>query len=195
MDNAHSQQAHQEHGRMMKMGWGMFAAMVATSTIVMFFLMYQAVYRFDHATFSQTRMWMAFVMGAVMGIIMLGFMWSMFMATQRMKMAVAAALLAMFAIALWLVRSQQTVGDVSFMKSMIPHHSIAISNARKAQITDPRVQKLADEIISSQVREIAEMKLLVADIEKNGSRGKTVLPRIPAKVTPDMQPKIEEAVQ
>lgn len=188
-------QQGQQHQMMMKMGWGMFAAMVATSTVVMFFLMYQAVYRLDHATFSQTRMWMAFVMGAVMGGIMLGFMWSMFKASHGMKMAVAAGLVALFVIALWLVRSQQTVGDVSFMKSMIPHHSIAIANARKAQIKDPRVKKLADEIISSQVREIAVMKLLIDDIEKNGDRGKTVLPRIPAKVTPDMQPKIEEAVR
>lgn len=87
------------------------------------------------------------------------------------------------------------IGDVDFMKSMIPHHSIAINNARKADIRDPRVRKLADGIIRAQVKEIAEMKLLVADIEKNGKRGNTTLPPRTAQLTPDMKPEIAEAVQ
>jgi hypothetical protein len=81
------------------------------------------------------------------------------------------------------------------MKSMIPHHSIAINNARKASISDPRVRKLADEIIASQVREIAEMKLLIDDIRRNGKRGGAEPTARPAAVTPDMEPKIREAVQ
>lgn len=76
------------------------------------------------------------------------------------------------------------------MKAMIPHHSIAINNARKASISDPRVRKLADEIIDSQVREIVEMKLLIDDIAHNGERGKTALPPRSAEITPEMEPKI-----
>jgi uncharacterized protein (DUF305 family) len=70
-----------------------------------------------------------------------------------------------FAIALWLVRSQSTVDDVAYMKAMIPHHSIAIMTSRRARISDPRVRELADEIIASQEREIAEMKVLVDELE------------------------------
>jgi hypothetical protein len=81
------------------------------------------------------------------------------------------------------------------MKAMIPHHSIAINNATKADIRDPRVRELADEIISSQVREIGEMKLLIEDIERNGRRGETTLPARPAVVSPDMKPKVQGAVQ
>jgi hypothetical protein len=81
------------------------------------------------------------------------------------------------------------------MRAMIPHHSIAIKNARRAEISDPRVRQLADQIIASQVREIEEMKLLIDDIESNGERGKEPLPARPAMVTPDMLPKIREAVQ
>ena len=80
------------------------------------------------------------------------------------------------------------------MKSMIPHHSIAINNSRKAQISDPRVRELADKIIQSQVREIAEMKLLLQDIERNGERGSEPLPARPALLAPDMEPKIREAM-
>jgi hypothetical protein len=92
-------------------------------------------------------------------------------------------------------RSQSLIGDISFMKAMIPHHSIAINNARKAGISDARVRKLADGIIESQVREIAEMKLLVEDIERNGKRGTRRLPARSAEVTPEMQPEIDEAVR
>jgi len=56
------------------------------------------------------------------------------------------------------------------MKAMIPHHSIAIMTSKRAHITDPRVRKLADGIADTQVREIAEMKQLIQDIEKRRSR-------------------------
>ena len=40
--------------QMMRMSWGRFGAMIAISTFVMFFLMYQLIYSLDHATFSRT---------------------------------------------------------------------------------------------------------------------------------------------
>ena len=92
-------------------------------------------------------------------------------------------------------RTQALVGDIAFMKSMIPHHSIAINNARKASISDPRVRRLADEIIESQVREIAEMKLLVDDIARNGERGTTKLPARSAEVTTGMEARARQAVR
>ena len=154
------------------MHWGRFAAMIATSTSIMFFLMYQLLYSLDHATFSVNRLLASLVMGCVMTVVMLGFMWSMYKG-RRTKMAVLA-LAALAGLSLLAVnRSQALIGDISFMKSMIPHHSIAINNARKARISDPRVRKLADQIIESQVREIAEMKLLIDDIARHGERGTT----------------------
>ena len=179
---------------MMKMGWGRFAAMIATSTFVMFFLMYQAIYSLDHATFSETRMWSSVVMGAVMAVIMLGFMWSMYRG-DGIKLAVLAGAVVVGAAALWLVRSQQTVDDVAYMRAMIPHHSIAIMTSRHAQIHDPRVRKLADGIIAAQVKEIAEMKLLIDDIDRNGTPNSTTLPARPAALTPAMAAEAEKAVR
>ena len=129
-----------------------------------------------------------------MTIVMLSFMWSMYkgMATKIAILGLAALL---GVILLYANRSQALIGDVSFMKAMIPHHSIAINNARKASISDPRVRQLADEIIESQVREIAEMKLLIEDIESNGERGTTPLPARSTEVTSDMIKEIEEAVK
>ena len=148
------------------MSYGRFAAMIATSTVVMFGLMYLNTYALDHATFSQTRVWMAVLMGAVMAVVMLGFMWSMY-ANKTVNAAIMAVAVVVFAGSLWLVRSQETVDDVSYMSAMIPHHSIAIMTSRRAHIRDPRVRELADGIIEAQVREIAEMKELIADLETN----------------------------
>jgi hypothetical protein len=161
---------------MMKMGWGRFAAMIGTSTFIMFFLMYQLIYTLDHATFSVNRLLAAFIMGAVMTVVMLGFMWSMYRGT-RAKIGVIVGAVLVAAGLLHLSRSQRLIEDSEFMKAMIPHHSIAINNARKAEIRDPRVRKLADEIIASQVREIREMELLLADIDRNGRRGDPPSPR------------------
>ena len=146
------------------MSYRRFAAMIATSTVVMFGLMYLNTYAIDHVTFSQTRAWMALVMGAVMAVVMLGFMWGMYKNT-RVNIAIVVGAVAVFALSLTLVRSQATVGDVSYMKAMIPHHSIAIMTSERANIQDPEVRRLADEIIEAQVREIAEMKRLIARLE------------------------------
>jgi uncharacterized protein (DUF305 family) len=142
-----------------------FGVMIVTSTLVMFGLMYLNTYALDHVFFSQTRAWMAVVMGASMTLVMLGFMRAMY-PDRRMNTAIVIGSVGAFALALWLVRSQATVGDVSYMKAMIPHHSIAILTSRRANITDPRVRKLADGIIEAQVREIGEMKALIADLER-----------------------------
>ena len=163
------------------MSYARFGAMIVASTIVMFGLMYLNTYAIDHFFFSQTRAWMALVMGATMAVIMLGFMMKMY-DDRRANIAIVVASAAIFAIALWLVRSQQTVSDVSYMKAMIPHHSIAIMTSERAHIRDPRVRKLADGIIEAQVREIAEMKQLIAELSANPpSPNASDLPARPAK--------------
>lgn len=148
------------------MSYTRFAAMIATSTIVMFGLMYLNTYAAGHVWFSQTRAWMALLMGAVMAFIMLAFMRKMHPG-ERINIAIFIGSAVVFATSLWLVRSQETVGDLSYMKAMIPHHSIAIMTSERAHIRDPRVRKLADDIIEAQVREIGEMEKLIADIEAN----------------------------
>ena len=158
------------------MSYTRFLAMIGTSTVVMFGLMYLNSYVFDHAFFSETRAYMAIYMGAVMAVIMLVFMMRMYR-NKSLNVAIFAASLAVFAVSLFLVRSQQTIEDVSWMKAMIPHHSIAILTSSRARISDPRVRKLADDIIEAQEREIAEMKALIADL--NGG----------AKATPEIDGK------
>ena len=168
----------------MSMGWGRFGAMIAVSTAIMFLLMYQLVYSADHVLFSLTRLVSALVMACVMSAVMLAFMWQMYRPTAA-KAAVLAGAVIGGIVLLSVNRSQALIDDVAFMKAMIPHHSIAINNARKADIRDPRVRYLADRITRDQVKEIAEMKMLIEDIERHGWRANTPLPAGPASLTPE----------
>ena len=145
------------------MSYTRFLAMIATSTVVMFILMYSTVYSLDHVWWSQTKFWMALYMGASMAVIMLAFMLKMY-EDKKKNLAIFAGSAVVFAGALFLAQSQKTVSDVAWMKAMIPHHSIAILTSERANISDPRVRELANEIIEAQRREIAEMEALIADL-------------------------------
>ncbi len=149
----------------MKM-YAKFGVMIAVSTMIMYGLMYLNVFQIDHIYNSQTRMYMALIMGSAMTIVMLLFMWKMY-PKRIINSVILAAGVVVFALSLWLVRSQATVGDVAWMKAMIPHHSIAILTSERANISDPRVRKIADGIIESQRREIAEMKELIRELNNN----------------------------
>lgn len=183
-----------QHKEEMGMSWGRFAGMIATSAIIMFGLMYQLVYSFDHVMFSVNRLIASLVMACVMTVVMLTFMWSMYKgAKTKIAVVVVAGLLGVILLAV--NRRQSVIDDTRFMESMIPHHSIAVNNARKATISDPRVRELADQIIESQVREIAEMNMLLDDIDRNGERGTTPLPPRSAELTPEMEREARNAVK
>lgn len=145
--------------------YGRFAAMIVTSTVVMFGLMYINTYEWSHVRYSETRTYMALFMGAAMAVVMLAFMLGMY-TNRKLNIAIFSISAFVFFGALWLVRSQSTVDDVSWMRAMIPHHSIAILTSERARIRDPRVRKLADEIMEAQRREIGEMQALIGELEK-----------------------------
>lgn len=146
-----------------------FFAMIGTSMILMYFLTYlNSSLILEHAWFSETRLFMTLIMGSVMMVVMLAFMWNMYNNTNvNLAIFFGAGLLLISAI--WLVRSQITVSDVDYMEGMIPHHSIAILTSERSQIEDLRVRELADEIIEAQRREIREMEWLIEDIRANGT--------------------------
>lgn len=144
-----------------------FAAMIVTAMVVMFAIKYLNTYDISHVHWSETRFYMTFMMGGAMAIVMLAFMLNMY-DSPRVNIAIFAGGAIVFFLALWLVRSQATVHDQSWMRAMIPHHSIAILTSERADISDVRVRELADEIIEAQRREIKEMEWLLDDIAANG---------------------------
>ncbi len=145
-----------------------FVAMIFTAMVAMYALTYLNSFEVGHLRWSETRIYMTFLMGASMAVIMLAFMRRGYR-NRLFNLGIVAGSLVLFALATFLVRSQTTVQDRSFMRAMIPHHSIAILTSERSQTRDVRVCELQVEIIEAQRREIAEMEWLIDDIARNGA--------------------------
>lgn len=144
-----------------------FGAMIATSMALMYVITYVNTYQLSHVEWSEMRLFMTLLMGSTMAVVMLLYMLGMYKNT-RMNIGIVLISILVFGLGTFLVRTQDTVQDRSYMNAMIPHHSIAILASENSDIEDIRVCELAVEIIDSQHREIDEMKWLIRDIGENG---------------------------
>jgi len=156
-----------QNEEMKKGNYTKFLLMLAASFIAMYITMYLNTYQIDHVYFSLTRFYMSCLGIAAMAIIMFVAMRNMYQ-NKKKNIGIVLGSIVLFVGALGLVRDQKsTVGDVLWMKAMIPHHSIAILTSERADIQDPEVKKLAEDIIEAQKREIAEMKAMIKRLENN----------------------------
>ena len=142
-----------------------FVLMLAASFVAMYVTMYLNTYELDHVYFSLTRFYMVCLGISAMALIMFFFMRKMYQNKQK-NLGIIVGSIGLFFAALGLVRTQSPiVGDVLWMKGMIPHHSIAILTSERADIKDPEVKKLAESIITAQKKEIEEMKVMIKRLE------------------------------
>ncbi|EMQ94297.1 Hypothetical protein involved in heavy metal export [Xanthomarina gelatinilytica] len=142
-----------------------FFIMLACSFVAMYVTMYLNTYAIDHVWFSLTRFYMTCLGISTMAVIMWFFMRNMYN-DKKKNLAILAGSFILFISALGLVRMQAPIiGDVLWMKAMIPHHSIAILTSERAAIQDPEVKKLANEIIEAQRKEIEQMKAMIKRLE------------------------------
>jgi hypothetical protein len=180
-DGGHEQDGHESHDTGMYLRFG---AMILTSMVVMYFVMFVASWEPSHVRFSQSRIFMAITMGGSMGLVMLAWMLNMYKNTKANVSVVAISLL-LFAGGAALDRSQVTVQDGSYLSGMIPHHSLAITRSERAELEDVRVCELAVEISEAQRREIYVMDWLIDDIEQNGAA--TTADEAEARPVPEYQ--------
>lgn len=138
--------------------------MLICSAISMYITMYFNTYELSHVYFSWTRMYMTFIGVGGMAIIMFLFMKDMYKNKIKNASIIIGSLLVML-ISTYLVRQQIPINDVKWMRAMIPHHSIAILTSNRADLKDPEVKELAEEIIKAQKKEIAEMKKMIERLE------------------------------
>ena len=142
-----------------------FLMMLGCSFVAMYITMYLNTYSIDHAYFSLTRFYMTCLGISTMAVIMWFFMRKMYRDKKKNR-AILLGSLILFVGALSLVRMQKPIiGDVLWMKAMIPHHSIAILTSERADIKDQEVKELAERIIEAQRREIEEMKAMIKRLE------------------------------
>jgi uncharacterized membrane protein YsdA (DUF1294 family) len=144
-----------------------FAAMILTGMVVMYWTMFAGSWQWTHIRLSESRLFMALVMGGAMGLVMLAWMLNMYK-NRKANAAILVISTLLLGGGIFLDRSQATVNGTSFMRAMIPHHSLAITRSERAGIVDVRVCELAAEISAAQRREILEMDWLIKDIQANG---------------------------
>ena len=141
-----------------------YFAMILTSSVLMYGIMYLNTYEWAHVYFSETRLYMTLLSTSVMAVVMLLFMLDM-LNDKRMNAGIILGSILIFVISFFLMRNQTTIDDVDYMEQMIPHHSIALLTSENAKIKDERVRKLADGIIEAQKREIKEMEDLIKELK------------------------------
>ncbi len=144
----------------METSYKKLAIAIAINTIIMYLIGYVMIDRLEHFQININRLYMALLMAAPMVIIMLLVMRSMFMNKRLNTILFAGAGLAMVLL-FFLIRSQTPVGDVQFLRSMIPHHSSAIVMCQEAAISDPEIITLCNEIIQAQEEEITQMEAIL----------------------------------
>tara|TARA_R110002020_G_C16150235_1_gene762600 strand:- start:305 stop:643 length:339 start_codon:yes stop_codon:yes gene_type:complete len=109
-------------------------------------------------------MYMTFIGLGGMAIIMFFFMKGMYK-NKIKNAAILSGSILLMAVSTLLVRQQIPIDDLKWMKAMIPHHSIAILTSNRADIQDPEVKQLANDIIEAQEREIDQMKKMIERLE------------------------------
>ena len=141
-----------------------FLITIAISFVFMYGVMFLNVASVAHIHFSLTRTYMALLMVAAMALLMSLMMGHMYPNRSRNR-AIMITSIAVFVVALIGLRAQVPIGDVQYMKAMIPHHSSAILTSSSADLHDPEVKKLAEEIIKAQEREIAQMEAMLSRLK------------------------------
>ncbi len=151
--------------KMQGMSYKKFSLMMAVSFITMYLIMFLNIVDINHFYVSATRIYMALLMAASMGVIMMLMMGNMY-PDKKINTGIIIGSIVAFALILAALRTQTPISDVQYMKAMIPHHSSAIMTSENANIKDPEVRKLADGIIEAQKKEIAEMKAILKRMGK-----------------------------
>lgn len=144
-----------------QMMWGKFALMIVLSFIAMYALMYLMVDRWTSVYLNINQLYMTGAMVAAMGVIELGVMAAMYKNATVRNMLIGTFGLLLVACILF-TRYQTGVGDTSFLRSMIPHHSGAVLMCSESSIKDPEVKTLCQTIIKGQTEEIEQMKAILA---------------------------------
>ncbi len=137
---------------------------MAVSFVIMYGVMFLNADIFDHVMLSTTRTYMTILMIAPMAISMMFFMWGMY-ENKKANYIIIASALVIFLATLTMLRNQTLIADVQWMKAMIPHHSSAIMVSQKAHLQDPEAQKLAQDIIEAQKKEIAQMEAMIQRLQ------------------------------
>lgn len=150
---------HSEHA--MRGSYKALGIEMAVDFVIMYLVMYTMIATLDHFHLNINNVYMTLMMIAPMTIVMLVGMRSMF-PSPPLNFVVAAVAALVFIASFAAMRTQAAVGDVEFLRSMIPHHSGAILMCEEASLRDREIVALCDQIVKAQQEEIAQMEAILA---------------------------------
>ena len=125
---------------MQSMSYKKFVVMMVVSFFIMYVVMFLNMDKLDHYHTSATRIYMALLMVAPMGVVMMLMMGKMY-PNKKYNTSIIIVCIVVFGFVIAGLRTQTPIGDAQFMKAMIPHHSSAIMVSKNATIKDPEVKK------------------------------------------------------
>ena len=142
----------------------MLALAMGIHFVIMFALTFAGVNAVDEIFINLNRFYMAMLMVGSMVIVMVAVMWTMFK-NKVLNVAILGVAALVFVSTFAALRSETFVGNKQFLRSMIPHHSIAIHTCNNARIDDPEIIGLCDQIVQAQREEIAQMRQILERLE------------------------------
>lgn len=149
-------QSHQSRGS----HYRMLAINLAASAVIMYLVMFAMIDTLGEFYNNLNMLYMTMMMVAPMGALMLLMMGSMYR-NMRLNLLLYALFAGLFVLGTVGTRAQAGIGNVQFLRSMIPHHSGAILMCRQASISDPEIVALCGNIQRSQRSEIEQMKRIL----------------------------------
>ena len=155
MKQAHAGRNHYVH----------LLVMTALSFVSMYVLMYAMVDRLTNVYGNLNQLYMAELMTAQMILIEMGVMGAMY-ANKRLNLAIMIASVVVGLLFFVGIRQQTAIGDIQFLKSMIPHHASALLMCNEAHVKDAEIRELCKTIVTGQQAEIDQMKAMLARLDQ-----------------------------
>ena len=145
----------------MKPAYRSLALQTIVSGVIMYLVMFVMIDRLSSFYNNLNMLYMTLMMVSPMVVLMIVAMPGMFPSKRLNTFLLLGSAVAFFG-SFGLIRTQTTIGDTAFLRSMIPHHSGAILMCREASLRDPELKSLCQDIIRSQQQEIDQMKGMLA---------------------------------
>jgi uncharacterized protein (DUF305 family) len=136
------------------------ALQTIVSGIIMYLVMFVMIDRLSSFYNNLNMFYMTLMMVSPMVVLMVLAMRDMFPSKRLNTLLLLGSTVAFFG-SFALIRTQTTIGDTAFLRSMIPHHSGAILMCEQAKLSDPEVRQLCSGIITGQKSEIDQMKQIL----------------------------------
>ena len=144
----------------MEVTYSLWFMMIGSFIIQLFFMSSIMTNSYKNITFSVGKFYMATIMALLMGLLEV-LMFDFHMKT--LSLGYYLSLFFILVVFIYLYRNQVYIEDKDYLNEMIEHHSMALLTSEEIlqKTKSERVKKLAENIISTQEKEIQYMQQLL----------------------------------